>query len=95
MPVHGVPGQAGHFQTEYDSGPRQTDLGHQPLESLAIGSRGARLSLIRIDDDDPLQRPSQRDGLLSKRILALSAFGVLKHLTQSGLADIEISTPLE
>src|SRR6266436_8431869 len=56
---------------------------------------GARLPQIRIDDDDPGQRPSQRDGLLPQRILPLRALGVLEHLTQSGLPDIQISTPLE
>ena len=32
---------------------------------------------------------------LPKRILPLRALGVLEHLTQSGLPDVEISTPLE
>ena len=95
VPVHRVPGQTRHLQAEHDAGPRQADLGHQPLESFAIGGRGARLPQIRIDDDDPIQRPSQRDSLLPKRILPLRALGVLEHLTQSGLPDVEISTPLE
>ena len=95
VPVHRVPGQSRYFQAEHDAGPHQADLGYQPLESFAIGGGGARLPQIRIDDDDPVQRPSQRDGLLSKRILPLRALGVLQHLTQSGLPDIKISIALQ
>ena len=38
MPVHRVAGQARDFQAQHDSGPAQTDLAHQPLESFAIRS---------------------------------------------------------
>ncbi len=95
VPVHRVPGQERHFQAEHDAGPRQADLGYQSSESFAIGGRGARLPQIRIADNDPVQWPPQSDGLLPKRILPLRTLGVFQHLTQSGLTDIEISTPLE
>ena len=38
---------------------------------------------------------AQHDSLLPERILPLRALGVLQYLTQSGLPDIKISTPLE
>src|SRR6266568_8162780 len=95
MPVHRVSRQARHFQAEYDSGPAQTDLGHQPLKSFAIRSRSARLPQIRIDHDDAVQRPAERGGVLSQRVLPLGALRVLEHLPQGGLPHVEISISLQ
>ncbi len=95
MPVHRVSSQSRDFQAEHDSGSPQTDLGHQPLESFAIGGRGARLPQIRIDHDDSVQRPTQRDSVLPERVLPLRALGVLQYLTQGGLPDIQIRIPFQ
>src|SRR5215469_594057 len=81
MPVHRVPSQTRDLQAEHDSSPPQTDLGHQPLESFAIGSRGALLSQICIDHDDSVQRPTYRDSVFPQRVLPLRALGVLEYLT--------------
>ena len=90
VPVGVVAGQPGYLQAQHDPGAAHADLGDQTLKSLPIGGRGSRLALIGVDGDDPLDFPAQRDRLLPQRILAGGGFGVGQHLTQRGLAHIQI-----
>jgi len=42
---------------------------------------------VRIDYDYLINAPSESDRALSQVVLALSALGILKHLSQRGLPD--------
>ena len=95
VPVGRVPGQARDLEAEHDAGVAQAHFGDQPLKSLPIGRRRARLPEVRVDDDDVLQRPAQGDGMLAQGVLPLGTLGILDHLAERGLADVEIGLPLQ
>jgi hypothetical protein len=61
VPVGVVPGQPGAFQAQHDPGLAHAHVGGQPLESFPVGSRGAGLALVDVDDDDLLAAPAERD----------------------------------
>src|SRR5882724_6674842 len=95
VPVGGIACQARNFQAEHDAGLPQTYLRHQLLKSFAVrGFRGG-VAEIGVDDRDPFDWPAQGYGTLAKIILSYRALGVLKHLAQSGLPDIQISVSLQ
>ena len=54
VPVGRVARQARDLKPEHDPGAAHPDLGHQPLEPLAIGGRGAGVALVAVDHHDPL-----------------------------------------
>ena len=64
MPVGRVARQARHLQAHHDPGPPQAHLGDQVLEALARARGGARLPEIRIDDEDLIELPPERDGAM-------------------------------
>jgi len=41
VPVGVVASQSGHLETEHDPRPTQADFGHEVLEALPVGGRGA------------------------------------------------------
>ena len=61
---------------------------HQALEIRSVGRLGARDPQVVIQDEDPLGRPAQLQGLVPKRVLALGALLVLAHLFEGGLAQV-------
>jgi hypothetical protein len=91
MPVAAIAGQPRDLQPQDDPGVTQADLGHQPLEALAVRGRGPGLPLVAVDDDDLLGRPSQRHGPLAQRVLPLGALGILEDLAERGLPHVEVS----
>ena len=95
MPVAAIAGQARDLQSQHDAGASQAHLGDQSLEAFAIGGRGSRLAQVAVDDDDPFDRPTQGHGPFAQGVLPLGALGVLEHLPQRRLADIQIGIPLE
>lgn len=95
MPVAAVAGQAGDFQSQHDAGAAQAHLGDQLLKTLPIGRRGPGDPLVGINDHDLLGRPAQGDGALLEGVLPLGALGVVEHLLQRGLADVQIGIALE
>jgi hypothetical protein len=80
MPVGVVAREARHFQSEYDPDTTKTDLGDKALKALAVGGTRPGLPEVAVDNDDAIERPTERDGALAQRILALRALGVLEHL---------------
>lgn len=60
------------------------------MKSFAVRSRRAGLAEVRVDDDDLIERPAERDRAVTQRILPRRTFGVLKDLPERGLTDIEI-----
>ena len=83
MPVHRVSRQARDFQAEHDAGAAQADFGHQPLESFAIGGRGARLAQISIDDDDAVQRASPARRRAAGEHIAVCVLSVFSNTCRS------------
>ena len=71
----------------------QADLGHQRLEAGPVGGGGAGVALVAVDDDDPLERPAERDRPVAQGVLADGALGVLQHLPQRALPDVEVGQP--
>ena len=57
-PIGRVTCQSRNLPTEHDAGFPQTHLSHQFLESFTIHRRGAGLTEIAVDDNDPLDRPA-------------------------------------
>ena len=72
VPVGVVAREPGDLEAEHDPGVSHPDLGHQPLESLAVCGRGAGLALVGVDHDDLLDLPAERDRPLPERVLALT-----------------------
>jgi hypothetical protein len=79
---------------EHDADLAQADGGNEALEALAV-TVGARESLVTVDDDDLLERPAEGDGPLLEGVLALGALGILEHLAQRRLADVEVGEAFE
>jgi hypothetical protein len=90
MPVCRVPCESRHFEAHDQARAAQTHITYEPLKPLAVRRGGAGLTEVRIDDDDLLDRPAERDGALAERILPLRALGVFQHLPERGLADVQI-----
>ena len=90
MPIDVVSRQARGLEAEHDTGSAHADLGDQVLESLPIAV-GTGLAKVGVDHGDVLDRPSQREGALTQRILTLRALGVLEHLSQRRLTHVQVS----
>ena len=95
MPVGRVAGQAGDLEAHHQAGPAHAHFRDQMLEAFALDGRGSGLALVAVDDDDLIVSPAQRHGPLTQRVLALGALGVLEHLTQGGLANVEVGGSAE
>jgi hypothetical protein len=95
MPVSRVARQPGDLQAHNDARLGQRDLAHQLLEAVPRLSARSGFAEIAVDDVDAIGWPARGDGALTKCILALSAFAVLRNLPQCRLADIEIGVPPE
>src|SRR5206468_12414147 len=80
---------------QYAGRTADADFGHQALKAFPVCCRSARLAKVSVNHDNSIFGPTQSDGTLAQTVLPLGAFGVLEHLTQRGLADIEISIALE
>src|SRR5690242_12561475 len=70
-------------------------FGNESLEPFAIGRGRPRLSLVMVDDDDPIGMPPKRNGTLPERVLPFRALRVVHHLTRRGLTDIEVRVPFQ
>jgi hypothetical protein len=90
-----VAGQSRNLQPHDNACSSQANLGHQLLKSLTIYGRTAGLTKVRIDCFNAFLGPTQGDRALSKPILALGAFGVLKYLPDRGLPHIQVSGPFK
>src|SRR5438093_7428256 len=95
MPIGGVARESRHLESQDDAGLAQTDLGHQSLKSFAVDTRCTRLPEIGVNHDDLFDRPTECDRLLAQGILPLGTLGVLEHLAQARLPDIEVGVTLE
>ncbi len=95
VPIRRVACQSRDFQAEHDAGFLQTHFGYQLLKSFPIRRRGCRLPEVAVDHDDPLDRPAQGHRTLPKIILPYGALGVLQHLAQGGLSDVQICVSLQ
>src|SRR5260370_22439476 len=91
MPVGGIARQARHLEAHHNPGAAQTPLGDKTLEPQAINRRRAGQAEVRVDYDHLINAPSKSDRALSQVVLALSALGILKQLSQRGLAIIPSS----
>jgi hypothetical protein len=65
------------------------------LKTCPPGRRRARLTLVRIDHDDPIVGPAKRRRASPKRVLTLRALDVLDDLPHRRLADVQVGVALE
>jgi hypothetical protein len=70
-------------------------IGDQTLKAFPPGCRGARLSLIVVDDDNLIVVLAECDGAITQRVLTFRALDVLEDLPHGGLPDIQVCAPLE
>ena len=94
MPIGVVAGQPAALQAEHDAGSPHADIRHQTLEPLPVSGGCPGVSLVDVDHDDLFGRPAQSHRPLSQVVLTDARLGVVQHLTQGGLADIQIGGPL-
>ena len=95
VPVGGVTRESRDLEPQHDTGASHPDIGHELLETFPFDRGGTRLAEISIDNDDPIVWPAQRDRALAERILAFGTLGVLKHLPDRRLPDIQVGAALE
>src|SRR5258708_19452307 len=95
MPVGGIARQARHLEAHHNPGAAQTHLGDKTLEPQAINRRRAGQAEVRVDYDHLINAPSKSDRALSQVVLALSALGILKQLSQRGLPDIQVGASFQ
>ena len=95
MPVLARAGQPAHLQAEDEPDVVETDLGQQPLKAQSPLGRGPALALIVVDDEDAVGRPTEFDGPMDERVLAVGGFPVLGDLLGRGLADVDDGHPVE
>ena len=89
MPVGGVARQARDFQTHHEAGAPEADIADQLLKPFAVRGRRTGLPEVAVDHDDLFDRPAERHGAVSKRILPFGALGILNHLPQRRLPHID------
>ena len=83
MPVFARSGQPAHLQSQDQPDMVQADFRQHPLESQSAFGALPALSLILINDDHLLTRPSQRDGPIHQSVLTLSRFPMIDDLLRS------------
>src|SRR5712692_7417148 len=57
-----------------------------------LGPLRGRVALVAIDHDHLVRCPAERHGPLAEGVLALGGLGVLEHLPEGGLADVEVGS---
>jgi len=93
IPVHRV--QPAHLQAEDQPDVVETDLGKQSLKAQSPLGGGPALALILVDDENAVRRPTEFDGPIDERVLAVGGFPVLGNLLGGGLADVDDGQPVE
>jgi hypothetical protein len=81
-------------QAEDQSDVVQTDFREQPLEAEPVLGRGPALALILVDDENAVRGPTEFDGPVDERILAVGGLPVLGDLLDGGLADVDDGQPV-
>jgi hypothetical protein len=87
-------GQPTHLQAEDQSDVVQTDFRQRPLEAKPVVGRGPALALILINDENAIRGPTEFDGPVHQRVLAVGGFAILGDLLDGGLADVDNSEPV-
>ena len=95
MPVGVVARQPRDLQPEHEPHLARGDPGHEIAEAAPVRARGARFPLVLVDHADALGRPAQRHGPAAQPVLATRALGVLHHLAQGGLPDVQARLALQ
>jgi hypothetical protein len=90
VPVARAPGQTRDLQPHHDPRSPQTHLADQVLEALATDRRGTRQAQVVVDHHHLLIRPAQGHRPLPQVVLTRRALGVLDHLAQRRLPDVEV-----
>src|SRR5579863_733568 len=95
MPVRRTACQTRNFQSHHDAHPTQPNLGHQVLESIAVGRCGPGQTQVFIDHDDLIGGPTQALRPPLQIVLTCRALAVLMHLPESRLAHVQIRHALQ
>src|SRR5262249_53093995 len=91
MPIFVRARQATHLQPEDQPYLVQADLGQQALKPQARHHALATLTLIVINDDDPIAGPARGDSRVHKAMLPRGGLHVIEDLLGMGLAHIDDS----
>ena len=89
VPVRGAAGQPADLETEHHADLAHADGGHQALEAGPIGVCTG-LAQVGVDNHHLLRLPPECHRPLAQRVLAFGRLGVLQHLAERGLADIQV-----
>jgi hypothetical protein len=95
IPVTARASQAGGLQAQHGASVPETNLRDERLKSVSVSGRDAGLALILVNDDDPLTRPTQIKCALDQIVLTGGAGGVLEHLSQARLTNVNESQTVE
>jgi hypothetical protein len=66
----------------------QGDFRKQPLKAEPVIGRGCALTLMLVDDENPLARPAELNDPVDQSVLAVGGIPVLGDLLRGGLADV-------
>src|SRR5260221_14767567 len=91
IPVAAGASQARDFQTQDRTAVLEPHFSHQRLKPIPPNGRGARVSLILINDLNVLSCPSQAESTLHQVVLAHGTGGVVFPLPDLGVARLLLS----
>ncbi len=89
MPVFVGPGKSGQFDSQDDTDVVQADFGKQPLKPKTAFGCGAALTLVFVDDLNPVGRPAKLDGKINQGVLASRRFLMVRNLLRRGLSHVD------
>jgi hypothetical protein len=95
IPVAARASQAGGLQAQHGASTSETNLRNERLKTVSVSGRGAGLTLILVNDEDPLTWPTQIKCALDQIVLTGGAGGVLEHLSQARLTNVNESQTVE
>ena len=88
VPIPVVAGDAAHLDPEDQADMLHGNFGQDAMKSAPLDGRPGRLSLIVIDDQDAIPRPSQGDRELDEVVLPFPRFAMVEDLLGIGLAHV-------
>ena len=95
VPVGVVAGQARDLQAQHHAHLAHRHGRYQQAEAIAVASGCARLAEIVVNHTDLIGTPAKANGPVLQCVLAPRALGVLLHLAQRRLADVDDGVALE
>ena len=93
MPIGAAACNAAHFDPHDQANMVHGNLGEEALKSCSPLSRLATASLVLVDDQNPVLRPSQGYDIVRQTVLPFSRFFVIDSLLGVRLANVDDCQP--